>query len=176
MDNAELTPVFDEAAIQARIMELGHQISGDYPDGNVIFIGILKGAFVFLADLVRALSKPCQIEFVRISSYGCSKTSSGCLNILLDIAAPIEGRDVILVDDIVDTGLTLNQYRERLLEKNPRSLKIAALINKTGRREKSVSLDYCGFDIDRGFLVGYGLDCDEKFRNLSAVYSLDASH
>lgn len=176
MDNQELSPVFDEFCIRARIRELGHQISLDHPDGGIIFIGILKGAFIFLADLVRALEKPCHIEFARISSYGSSKTSSGSLKILLDIESQIEGKDVILVDDIVDTGLTLSQYRERLLKKNPRSLKIAALINKTGRREKSVNLDYCGFDIEKGFLVGYGLDCDEKYRNLSGVYSVDETH
>lgn len=176
MEQVELTPIFDESSIRDRVTELGYQISNDYPDGGVIFIGILKGAFVFLADLVRALRNPCHIEFARISSYGPSKTSSGELNILLDVSAPIEGKDVILVDDIIDTGLTLSHYRELLLRRNPRSLKIAALINKTGRREKSLSLDYCGFDIEKGFLVGYGLDCDEKYRNLPGVYSIDASH
>ncbi len=176
MEKMELTPIFDESTIRARVAELAKQISRDYPDGDVVFIGILKGAFVFLSDLVRALDKPCHIEFVRISSYGSSKTSSGELKILLDIAGSVEGKDVILVDDIVDTGLTLSQYRQRLLEQNPRSLRIAALINKTSRREKSVGLDYCGFDLERGFLVGYGLDCDEKFRNLPGVYSIDASH
>lgn len=176
MEDAELIPVFDESCIKTRIMELAQQISEDYPDGGLVFIGILKGAFVFLADLVRALEKPCHIEFVRISSYGSSKTSSGNLKILLDIAGSIEGKDVILVDDIVDTGLTLSQYRKRLLEQNPRSLKVAALINKTGRREKNVNLDYCGFDLEKGFLVGYGLDCDEHYRNLPGVFSLDADH
>ncbi len=176
METQELTPIFDEVSIRERVAGLGRQISRDYPGGGVVFIGILKGAFVFMADLVRALEKPCHIEFVRISSYGSSKTSSGSLNILLDIGSSIEGKDVILVDDIVDTGLTLSQYRDQLLQRNPRSLKIAALINKTGRREKSVSLDYCGFDIEKGFLVGYGLDCDEQYRNLRGVYSVDASH
>lgn len=176
METTELNPVFDEAAIKDRIYELGKQISGDYPEGDVIFIGILKGAFIFLSDLVRAVQKPCRIEFVRISSYGSSLTSSGSLKILLDISIPIEGRDVILVDDIVDTGLTLGNYRERLLQQNPRSLKIAAFINKTGRREKSVHVDYSGFTVEKGFLVGYGLDCDEKYRNLPGIYSIDSSH
>lgn len=176
MEKVELTPIFDESAIKVRIAELAQHIASDYPDGGIVFIGILKGAFVFLADLVRALEKPCHVEFVRISSYGSSKTSSGELKILLDIACSIEGKDVILVDDIVDTGLTLSQYRERLLQQKPRSLKIAALINKTGRREKSVDLDYCGFDLDKGFLVGYGLDCDEHYRNLPCVCSIDSTH
>ncbi len=176
MEKVELTPIFDESAIKVRIAELAQQIASDYPDGGVVFIGILKGAFVFLADLVRALEKPCHVEFVRISSYGSSRTSSGELKILLDIACSIEGKDVILVDDIVDTGLTLSHYRKRLLQQKPRSLKIAALINKTGRREKSVDLDYCGFDLEKGFLVGYGLDCDEHYRNLTCVYSIDSTH
>ena len=176
MEKVELVPIFEESQIKTRIKELAKEISRDYPDGGVIFIGILKGAFVFLADLVRELERPCHVEFVRISSYGSSKTSSGELKILLDIACSIEGKDVILVDDIVDTGLTLSQYRDRLLEQKPRSLKIAALINKTGRREKSVSLDYCGFDLEKGFLVGYGLDCDEQYRNLPQVCSIDANH
>jgi hypoxanthine phosphoribosyltransferase len=153
--------LFHSEDIASRVCELGKQISADFPEGNILLIGILKGSFVFLAD------------FARISSYGSGTVSSGQLKITMDIGIPVEGRDVILVDDIVDTGLTLHQYKEELANRGPRSLKVAAMIDKTARREKHVELDYCGFRIDDGFLVGYGLDCDECFRNFGSIYVLE---
>jgi len=161
--------LFDSKAIAVRVREMGKQISDDYPEGNLLLIGILKGAFVFLADLARSLEKPCQIDFVKISSYGSDTVSSGELTICMDIAIPVKDRDVILVDDIVDTGLTLSEYRKRLERQQPRSLKVAAMIDKAARREKAVKLDYCGFSVEKGFLVGYGLDCNEHFRNLDGI-------
>jgi len=173
MKDARKRVLFHSDDIASRVCELGKQISTDFPEGNILMIGILKGSFVFLADLVRCLDQPCQIDFARISSYGNGTVSSGQLKITMDVGISVEGRDVILVDDIVDTGLTLHQYREELARRNPRSLKVAAMIDKTVRREKQLELDYCGFRVDDGFLVGYGLDCDECFRNLGSIYVLE---
>jgi len=165
--------IIDEATIAARVRELGKEISAHYPHGNILFVGILKGSFVFMADLVRCVDVPCQIDFARISSYGRGTVSSGKLDVIMDIGLPVKDRDVILVDDIVDSGLTLSQYREHLERLGPRSMRIAAMIDKTARREKHVNLDYCGFHVPDGFLVGYGLDCDECYRHLGAIYVLD---
>ena len=173
MKDAKRRILYRPEEISARVAELGKLISTDFPEGNLLLVGILKGSFVFLADLVRSLEQPCQIDFARISSYGGGTVSSGKLKIAMDIGIPIEGRDVILVDDIVDTGLTLYQYRDELARRGPKSLKIAAMIDKTARREKEVQLDYCGFRIEDGFVVGYGLDCDECFRNLGCICVLD---
>jgi hypoxanthine phosphoribosyltransferase len=165
--------LIDEGAVAARVQEIGKEISAHYPDGDLLFIGILKGSFVFMADLVRCVDVPCQIDFARISSYGRGTVSSGKLDVIMDVGLPVTERDVILVDDIVDSGLTLSQYRRHLEQLKPRSLRIAAMIDKTSRREKHVSLDYCGFQVEDGFLVGYGLDCDECFRHLRAIYVLE---
>jgi hypoxanthine phosphoribosyltransferase len=165
--------LFTPDEIAVRVKELGRQISLDHPEGNVLLIGLLKGAFVFLADLARSLDKPCQIDFARVSSYGSATVSSGQIKITMDVKIPVKNRDVIIVDDIVDTGLTLHQYRGAISRKGPRSVKTAALIDKVARREKHVNLDYYGFKIEDGFLVGYGLDCDECFRNLGGIYVLD---
>ncbi|MGO8879441.1 MAG: hypoxanthine phosphoribosyltransferase [Desulfomonilaceae bacterium] len=165
--------LFSEEKIAERVKEIGEQISRDYRDKPILLVGILKGVFVFMADLARNISCPCHVDFARISSYGNNMTSSGDLEIIMDVSLPVEGRDVILVDDIVDTGLTLYNYGEYLKSRNPNSLKIAALIDKTSRREKFVELDYCGFEVEDGFIVGYGLDCSEEFRNLQGLYILE---
>ncbi len=173
MKDKEPKALFDSAAIAARVEELARQIDEEYPEGNLLLIGILKGAFVFLSDLARNLSKPCEIDFVRISSYGIDTVSSGELKIIMDIGIPVTDRDVILVDDIVDSGLTLNEFRKRIEKDHPRSVKTAAMIDKTARRDKHVHLDYCGFRIEDGFIVGYGLDCNEQFRNLKDLCVLE---
>ncbi len=165
--------LFDADTIAARVKEIAREISTHHPEGDLLLVGILKGSFMFLADLVRALDRPCQVDFAKIASYGSGTVSSGSLEIRLDIGLPVKDRSVILVDDIVDSGLTLSEYGKVLEAKGPRSLKIAALIDKTGRRERHVQLDYCGFRIEEGFVVGYGLDCDEQFRNLTGVYVLE---
>ncbi len=159
--------------ITARVEELASQVSAEHPEGNLLIIGILKGSFMFVADLVRKLTVSCQIDFVRISSYGTGMVSKGSLDIIMDAGISVKGRDVILVDDIVDSGLTLSEYRKRLERKGPRCIKTAAMVDKTGRRESHVHLDYYGFRIEDGFLVGYGLDCDERFRNLDGIYVLE---
>ena len=165
--------LFSEEEIAERVKALGEQISQDYGDKPILLVGILKGAFVFMADLARNITCPCHVDFARISSYGGSTISSGDLKIKMDVSLPVEGRDVILVDDIVDTGLTLHNYSEYLKTRNPNSLKTAALIDKTCRREKFVELDYCGFKVEDGFIVGYGLDRGEDFRNLQGLYVLE---
>lgn len=165
--------LFSHKKIDERVKELGKQISRDYGDKPILLVGILKGAFVFMADLARNINLPCHVDFVRISSYGDQTVTSGNLKIIMDVSLPVEGKDVILVDDIVDTGLTLHQYGEYLKSRNPNSLKTAALIDKKARREKFVELDYCGFQVEDGFIVGYGLDCGEEFRNLNGLYILE---
>lgn len=165
--------LIDEEAIAARVKELGREISAHYPEGDLLVIGILKGSFVFLADLVRSMSVSCQIDFAKISSYGSGTVSKGALEIILEPQVSVKDRDVILVDDIVDSGLTLSEYRKHLESKGPRSLKTAAMIDKTGRREKHVKLDYCGFRVEHGFLVGYGLDCNECYRYLGGIYEIE---
>ena len=173
MEQVKTRILFDENSIAARVQELGKQISVDHPEGNLLLIGILKGSFVFMADLARSLSLPCQIDFARISSYGTGTVSAGQLNVVMDVGISVKDRHVILVDDIVDSGLTLSEYRKRLESASPKSLKIAAMIDKTARREKFVHVDYYGFRIEDGFLVGYGLDWDEKYRNLGGIYIIE---
>ena len=165
--------LFDAKIISQRVAEIGQQISKKYPEGNLLLIGILKGAFMFMADLVRNIDVDCQVDFVRISSYKDGTVTSGKLDILLDAGIPVKGRNVILVDDIVDSGLTLSEYRKRIEQQGPKTVETAALVDKTGRREKFVELDYCGFRIEDGFIVGYGLDCNEQDRCHGCLYVLE---
>jgi hypoxanthine phosphoribosyltransferase len=173
MESKNMRLLFDSESISRRVNEIGQEISRGCSGEELLLVGILKGGFMFLADLARAIERPCRIDFARIASYGDGTTSSGSLNIIMDVGLPIEGKDVVLVDDIVDTGLTLGRYMKALEARNPRSLKLAAFIDKTARREHHVNLDYYGFRIDDGFLVGYGLDCGEKWRNLRGIYVID---
>jgi hypoxanthine phosphoribosyltransferase len=165
--------LLDAETIAKRIRELGAEISANHPEGNLLLIGILKGSFMFVADLVRHLTVPCQVDFARIASYGHDTVTSGKLEIIMDAKISAADRSVILVDDIVDTGLTLSEYRKRIQEQGPKTLEVAAFINKTGRREKHVAIDYVGFHIPEGFLVGYGLDCAEEDRHHGCLYVLE---
>jgi hypoxanthine phosphoribosyltransferase len=165
--------LFDSDTIALRVGEMAREISTKYPGENVLFIGILKGAFVFMADLVRALDVACEVDFARISSYGTGTESKGELDVIMDIGIPVKGRHVILVDDIVDSGLTLSEFRKRIQRDSPKSVEVAALVDKTARREKEVQVDYCGFQIEDGFIVGYGLDCNECYRNLNCICVLE---
>ncbi|HZQ07439.1 MAG TPA: hypoxanthine phosphoribosyltransferase [Anaerolineae bacterium] len=156
--------------LQARIYELGAQISLDYGDTRPLLVCVLKGGVMFLSDLSRALSIPHELDFMAISSYGGTRTeSSGVVRILMDLNTSIENRHVLVVEDIVDTGRTLNYIAETFLTRNPASLKICALLNKRERREVEIKLDYIGFDIPNEFVVGYGLDFDELYRNLPYI-------
>jgi len=156
--------------IHNRIAELGAEIDRDYPSGEPVYlIAVLKGAFIFMADLARAMKTPARIEFIGISSYGKGKTSSGQVQLTKDLDAPIEGHHVIIVEDILDTGITLNYLTKLMAQRKPKSLRIVALLDKPERRKSPVKADYVGFQIPDEFVVGYGLDYAEDFRNLKDV-------
>jgi hypoxanthine phosphoribosyltransferase len=155
--------------IQKRVQELGAQIDADYPDGPVYLIAILKGACFFLADLARAMKTPARIEFIGISSYGRGKTSSGEVKLTKDLDTSIEGCHVLLVEDIVDSGVTLSYLVNLLKQRRPKSVKIAALLDKPDRRLRPVDVSYIGFQIPDEFVIGYGLDYAEDYRNLKDI-------
>ena len=158
--------------IQKRVRELAADIRRDHPDG-VHLIAVLKGAFVFLSDLARALPGHCSLDFMAVSSYGKSSSSSGQVQLLKDLDTGIEGRDVVIVEDIVDTGLTLTYLQDILRARSPRSLRTACLLSKPSRRQVEVSVEYVGFTIEDKFVVSYGLDYSEQYRNLPYIAVLD---
>jgi len=161
--------LIDEQSIQAKIKELGEAISRDYAGRDLVVVGVLKGAVIFTSDLFRAITTPAELDFVRISSYGASTKSTGVHRVLLDLDYTLEGRHVLLVEDIVDTGLTLKFLKEYLAQRSPASLKVAALLDKPSRRKTDVSVDYLGFQVPDLFVVGNGLDYSEKYRNLRDI-------
>lgn len=161
-----LEPFLSAQEIAGRVRELGERISQDYAGRNVLLIGILKGAAIFLADLARTLRVDASFDFMAVSSYGRGQHSSGVVRLIKDLDESIEGRDVIIVEDILDTGLTLSYLRTLLEDRKPRSLRIAVLLDKPSRRQVSIEADYTGFVIDDEFVVGYGLDYAEHYRNL----------
>ncbi len=165
----------DETTLQERIGALGDQISADYRDSESppIFIGVLNGAFMFTADLMRTLSIDCEVDFYKLSSYGEAKVSSGVVTELKHIDAELQGRHVIVVEDIVDTGLSMRYILDRIEELNPASLKAVTLLRKPAAAKVDVEVDYVGFDIDNLFVIGYGLDYGQLARNLRAIYILD---
>ena len=169
------TVLFSEEAIRRRVAELGREISRDYAGKVPILVNILKGGFIFLADLVRAMDVPCEMDFMVVSSYEDRTESSGIVRILSDLGLNIEGRHVLVVEDIVDTGLTLEYLRELLLARNPASLRVVTLLDKHERRRVHVPIDYVGFRIPDEFVVGYGLDYAQQFRNLPYITVLDAN-
>lgn len=162
--------LFSREEIQQRVRELAWRISSDYEGREVIIIGVLKGAFIFMADLIREVSIPCTVDFARLASYGAGSDSSGKVVMTKDIETSINGRDVLIVEDILDTGLTLQYFVEWLQERNPRSMKICVLLDKRKRRKVPFEADYVGFTIEDGFVVGYGLDFNEKFRFSPDIY------
>ncbi len=168
-NNENLEPLFTAAQIQAHIAELGAQIARDYAGRNPLLLGVLKGACIFLSDLMRATDLRLGVEFMAISSYGASTRSSGEVKIVKDLDVPIEGRDILVVEDIVDTGLTLSYLLANLESRGAASVKLAALLSKPERRLRDVPIDYLGFDIPDRFVVGYGLDYAERYRNLPYV-------
>jgi hypoxanthine phosphoribosyltransferase len=166
--------LIDEQALARRVEELGAQIARDYAGRVPVLIGVLKGAVIFLADLVRAIAIPVETEFIALASYGASTRSSGIVKLTADLATSIEGRDVVVVEDIVDTGRTLVYLLRNLETRQPRSLRVCALLDKSGRREVPVDLHYVGFAIPDQFVVGYGLDYAGLYRNLPEIAVLDA--
>jgi hypoxanthine phosphoribosyltransferase len=163
---------FDEASIARRVAELGREITTAYPDGDLLVLGLLKGSFIFLSDLVRQISRPLQVDFLVASSYGDGTISSGTVNLVYDPETRLEGKDILLVEDIVDSGRTLNRLMTILQERKPRSLEICALLHKRIADGLKYDTKFVGFDAPNEFLVGYGLDHAENFRHLPYIASL----
>ena len=166
--------LIDEETLQARIVELGGEISAGYKGRDLLLVGVLKGAVFFMADLMRELTVPCEIDFMAISSYGAATDSSGVVRILKDLDINVAGRDVLVVEDIIDSGLTLSYLMRNLKARKPASLEVVALLTKPGRREIEVPVRYVGFEIPNRFVIGYGLDFAERYRNLPYVAVLHA--
>ena len=173
MVDENLRVLIPSEKLQARIRELGEQISRDYPDGQLHLICILKGAVFFLTDLARAMKRDVFVDFMGISTYGKGKTTSGEVKVTKDLDISLEGADVLIVEDIVDSGVTLTYLKHVLEQRNPRSIKIAALLDKPDRRLRPIVADYVGFQIPDRFVVGFGLDDAEKYRNLDDICVLD---
>ena len=161
--------LIDEDALRGRIAELGEEVSSEYVGRDLLLVGVLKGAVFFMADLMRHLTVPCEIDFMAISSYGTATDSSGVVRILKDLDINVEGRDVLIVEDIIDSGLTLSYLMRNLEARGPASLEVCALLTKPERREIDVPVRYVGFEIPNRFVIGYGLDFAERFRNLPYV-------
>jgi hypoxanthine phosphoribosyltransferase len=161
--------LIDEETLRERVAELGAEVSADYAGRDLMLIGVLKGAVCFMADLMRAIDVHCEVDFMAISSYGASTDSSGVVRILKDLDANIEGRNVLVVEDIIDSGLTLSYLMRNLRARNPATLEVCALLTKPERREIQVPVRYIGFEIPNRFVVGYGLDFAERYRNLRYV-------
>lgn len=168
-----LRPLLPEEQIQNRIREMGAQIAADYPTGTLFLICILKGACLFLADLARAIPRDVRIDFMGILSYGDSKTSSGEVRITKDLDISLEGEHVLIVEDLIDSGVTLSYLTNLLAQRKPKSIRVATLLDKPERRVRAVDVAYVGFRIPDEFVVGYGLDYAEQYRNLPGVFILD---
>ena len=158
-----------EEQISDRVKELGKQITKDYEGKSILLIGILKGSVPFMADLMRRIDGDVEIDFMSVSSYGSTTKSSGVVRILKDLDHSIEGKDVLIVEDIVDSGLTLSYLKNELLGRKPASLKVATMLDKPSRRKVEFTPDYCGFEVEDKFIVGYGLDFDQKYRQLPYI-------
>lgn len=167
--------LLDADTIARRVGELGAQVAADYAGRSPVLVSVLKGSLVFMADLMRSMDLPCSIDLMELSSYGSGTESSGQVRIIKDLSNPIAGRDVIVVEDIIDTGLTLNYLLHYLADKGPASVKIVCLLDKPARRLAEIDIDYIGFSIPDRFVIGYGLDYDERYRNLPYVGVLKPS-
>ena len=168
----ELIPVLKKDDIEHMVVQVASRISSDYLERELVLIGVLKGAYVFLSDLARQMSIPAQVDFIGISSYGADTSSSGKIRLTKDIDINIKNKDVLIIEDIVDTGLTLSYIVEYLKSFSPKTIKVCALIDKRERRKSKVKIDYACHLTDEGFLVGYGLDYSEDYRNLPDIYHL----
>jgi len=173
MSSAKPAVLIDQEELSARIAALAREIRQDYPTGQLHFVCVLKGAFLFLGDLIRAMDGHVTIDFMACSSYGAGTTSTGEVRLSKDLDSGLEGRDVIIVEDIVDTGLTLHYLQEILSARGPRTLRTACLLSKPSRRKIDVKVDYIGFTIEDRFVVGYGLDYAEQYRNLPYIGVLE---
>ncbi|MCR4416542.1 MAG: hypoxanthine phosphoribosyltransferase [Ignavibacteria bacterium] len=164
--------LIDENAIQKRVAELGEEISRDYEGKIPIFIGVLNGSVIFFADLIRNISINCEVDFLKLSSYGDAKISSGNVKLIKELNADIKNRDIIIVEDIVDTGLSIVYMKGLLQSQNPASIKVVTLLHKPDATKYDIKLDYIGFKIPNKFVIGYGLDHTQKYRNLRSIYAL----
>ncbi len=169
MNLGEVDILFNEEEIKIKIKQLAAQITHDYRGEEILVVGILKGAFIFMADLVRQIDLPLSLDFMDVSSYGVSTTSSGEVRIMKDLDGSIEGKNILIVEDIMDTGLTLNYINQILLKREPKSIKICCLLDKPERRRSPIEPDYTGFTIKDQFVVGFGLDYAEHYRNYPAI-------
>ena len=170
MNNDIAKVLISEEQLQAKVAELGAQISRDYEGKDLLLVSILKGSVVFMADLMRAITEPCSIDFMVVSSYGgANTTSTGLVKIVKDLDQDLSGKDVLIVEDIIDSGRTLSYLIEILKKRNPASMRLCTLLDKPDRRVKDVKVDYCGFEIPDEFVVGYGLDYAQKYRNLPYI-------
>ena len=161
--------MFDEEALKEKCKELGQQIAKDYAGKDLLVVGILKGSVMFFVDLTRNINVPMNMDFMVVSSYGDGTESSSKVNIKKDLSVDIKGRHVLLVEDIIDSGITMNQLMAELSKREPASLKLCALLSKPSRRQVDVDIDYCGYEVPDEFLVGYGLDYAENYRNLPVI-------
>jgi len=166
---SKLHILFTKQEIEVALSRLAAEITNDYQDKYPLLIGILKGSFMFVADIIRLLDFPLDVEFIRLSSYGRGSETSGRVSVVQGLRSAIKGRDVLVIEDIVDTGLTISFLMDYLRKKKPASLRLCALTDKPSRRQIPVAIDYLGFTVPNKFLVGYGLDYDEKFRNLPDI-------
>ena len=169
----EFVPFLPEEKIQNRIKELAKQISEDYKSTTPIFIGVLNGSFLFMSDLIRYVTVDCEIDFFKLSSYGDEKISSGKVKLIKELNCEVNDRDIIIVEDIVDTGLSIKYIEELFEEKRPKSMKVVSLLVKPGSLKYKVKIDYIGFNIPDKFVIGYGLDIAQKYRNLRGIYILN---
>lgn len=165
--------LYPRQEIAARIDDMARQIDLDYEGREILMVGILKGSFLFIADLIRAVRTPATVDFMRIASYGSETQSSGIIEFRKDLELSIKGRDVLIVEDIVDSGQTLSALLERLRQREPASLKVCTLVDKKAARIMDVAVDYVGFPLDDGFIVGYGLDWDERYRDLADIFLVE---
>ncbi len=165
--------LIDSETLHRRVRELGAEIDADYAGRDLVLVGVLKGALIFMADLMRAMSLPCEIDLMAVSSYGSSTVSSGVVRILKDLDTPISGRDVIIVEDIIDSGLTLQYLLRNLRARDPASLEVCSLLTKPERRRVDLPIRYVGFEIPNRFAIGYGLDHGQRYRNLDYIAGLE---
>ena len=166
--------LFSKDEIDDAVLNIAQKVSEEFSGGELLIVGVLKGAFIFMADLIRKIHDvDIVVDFVVLRSYGSSTASSGEVQVVKDLHWPVEGKDVLVVEDIVDTGLTLKFFKDQLLRRGPKSVRICALLDKRERREVEIDIDYLGLLMDDGFVVGYGLDCDENYRNLPEIWLLE---
>lgn len=170
--NSKLVPYISSKEIKARVKEIAKEIRREYKGKTPVFIGVLNGAFIFMSDLIREVNIDCEIDFYKLSSYGDQKISSGEVKSLKKLNADINGRDVIVIEDIIDSGLSIKYIKEDMMKRNPKSLKIGALLLKKGLSKLDFKIDYIGFKIPNKFVVGYGLDYAQKYRNLKEIFVL----